>query len=60
MPEDYSAKVINYVKQTKRVVVEMSTKKDNNNKLSKTKNDIKPNDPACQLDGRMKGFLDSL
>jgi len=56
-PEEYSMQVINYASQTKRVVVEISTKKGDNHKALKTENN---GDFPRSENGRIKGFIDSL
>jgi len=54
-PKDYSANVINYIKKTRRIVVELSTMRDRSQGMRRTKGKSKDN-----YDGRMKGFIESL
>jgi hypothetical protein len=54
IPKDYDANLISYLKETRRVVVELSTKRKGTKEIPKTNQK-----PKNDLDGRMKGFIDS-
>ncbi|HUW47452.1 MAG TPA: hypothetical protein VMW36_01755, partial [Patescibacteria group bacterium] len=55
LPADYDASIINYVKETKRVIVELSTQRENNGNKLKTAE--KPKEFA---NGRIRGFVERL
>lgn len=56
MPKDYNANMINYVQETKRTVVELSTKRKNAQGISKMQE--KPKDDYHN--GRIEGLIESL
>jgi hypothetical protein len=53
IPKDYDANLVSYLRETRRVVVELSTKR------KRTKEPKTNQKPKSDLDGRMRGFIDS-
>lgn len=53
--KDYDANMINYIQNTRRVVVELSTKRNSMKEMSKMEGESKDD-----YNGRMKGFIESL
>jgi len=58
MPEDYNAKIINYIQKTRRAIVEISARQSKRNNTQRIlKIEDKPKDDGK---GRIKGFIGSL
>jgi len=58
MPEDYNAKIINYIQKTRRAIVEISARQG---KRTNTQRILKIEDnPKDDGKGRIKGFIESL
>jgi len=54
-PKDYNANILNYIEETRRTVVELSTMRERSQRMHRTDGKTKE-----EFDGRMKGFLESI